>query len=209
MGEKILARLVYRFPLFYNFLVFCITFPILTKRYEIIPKFPGKTLEIGCGTGISTIVLKRKFKDLTCLDFNKYLLKYAKSKERAKNPVLGSGTFLPFKKESFDNIIIPDAFHHIRDHNSLFKECRHVLKNKGTLIIFDPVLIENGTNNLINHFMDGVTWNFSIDGIKKHSQFLSERYSFKINSIKKNKTNIFLHKLNRCDILIQMSKIKI
>lgn len=209
MIETIPARLMYRFPLVYNFCVSFITFPVLTKRYEIIPKLSGKTLEIGCGTGISTLVLKRKFKDLTCLDLNKHFLKYAKNKERVKNPVLGSGTFLPFKKGSFDNVIIPDAFHHIHNHDFLFKECQHVLKNKGNLIIFDPILIKNGKNKLINHFFDGVTWIFCTNGLLNHLKPLLKKYGFKIDLIKKNKTNILMHRFNRYDIVIQMSKIKI
>ena len=46
------------------------------------------------------------------------------------------------KEKNFDLIIIPNLIHHIADHKLLFNKTKKILKKKGKLYIFEPLLRE-------------------------------------------------------------------
>ncbi len=49
---------------------------------------------------------------------------------------------LKIKKKHFDYILIPNLLHHIFDYELLFKNCKKLLKKRGKLYIFEPLLRE-------------------------------------------------------------------
>ncbi len=86
----------------------------------------GETLEVGGGTGnlknylthvTSTDILSMPWLDTTC-----------------------DAQFLPFKDNSFDNIVAIDVLHHIESPVRFFEEAKRVLKNNGKLVLLDPAI---------------------------------------------------------------------
>lgn len=73
-----------------------------------------KLLDIGCGTGISTLMIKESFKvDVTGCDVRNYL---AVKVPFYKIPRNGK---LPFKQNSFDTAMLNDVLHHTKKHEQL------------------------------------------------------------------------------------------
>lgn len=101
---------------------------IYHSYYQKIVRFTktGTTLEIGGGTGnlkqylanvISTDIVKTPMLDATC-----------------------DAHALPFKDESFDNIIAVDALHHFESPIRFFHEAQRILRKGGRIILLDPAI---------------------------------------------------------------------
>ncbi|MCK4521225.1 MAG: class I SAM-dependent methyltransferase [Nanoarchaeota archaeon] len=87
-----------------------------------------KVLDIGCGNGIITKMIRDKFKcDITGTD----ILNYA---EDIKYRQMNNPYILPFGSNSFDFALMIDALHHIEDQKKAIKEALRVA-NK--LLIYD------------------------------------------------------------------------
>lgn len=52
--------------------------------------------------------------------------------------VVASATFLPFRRNSFDLVIILHVIEHIKDDKNALKEIYRVLKEKGTMLLVTP-----------------------------------------------------------------------
>lgn len=110
-----------------------------------IANFTGKKiLDIGCGTGFSTIILVEKgFKTSGC-DISKNMLTLAKKKE-IKNLKLCSVTKLDFKTNEFDGIISISTLQWLKpqEYEMALEEMARVLKSKGIIVIqFYPKIKE-------------------------------------------------------------------
>lgn len=96
----------------------------------------GLVLDIGCGTGKQTLFLANKNVKVIGLDFSNEMIK--KALEKAKNEniydcffIAGSGEFLPFKSNSFNNIIsFFGVLNHMPKYEIAIKEISRVLKGK-------------------------------------------------------------------------------
>jgi len=107
--------------------------PVLKKLYthwykEILQQFKpeGICLEIGGGTGN----FKEFYPNTICTDIvNLPWLDLITTAEK-----------LPFKKHSFDNIILFDVLHHIENPYYFFSEALRVLKTNGRLIMMEPFI---------------------------------------------------------------------
>ncbi|MBU2565669.1 MAG: methyltransferase domain-containing protein [Candidatus Thermoplasmatota archaeon] len=77
------------------------------QEYErrILEYANGKILDIGCGTGRHSLFLQRKGYHVTGMDFSKLAIKVSKMRG-LKNCVLTSAFSLPFKKNSFDTVLL-------------------------------------------------------------------------------------------------------
>ncbi|PIN93090.1 class I SAM-dependent methyltransferase [Candidatus Pacearchaeota archaeon CG10_big_fil_rev_8_21_14_0_10_31_24] len=103
---------------------------------------PNKTvLEIGCGTGNGSRLIKKHFqaKRIYATDLDKRMIDIAK-----KNNKDGSITFevqdatkLKYKNNYFDAVFDLGVIHHIPNWKDCLKELKRVLKPKGQLIIED------------------------------------------------------------------------
>ncbi len=73
-----------------------------------------------------------------------YNKKFVKDDKLIKIPIDKYNSYkkIEIKKNSIDLIIIPNLLHHIFDFESLFKQCKKILKKKGSLYIFEPTLRE-------------------------------------------------------------------
>ncbi len=198
--ESIFSRIIDKSAFLYDLTVFFVHFGARGKRYKLIPRLSGRILEIGCGTGKSSL----NSNEAINIDINPKFLKRGLRKNRLTIPICSSAYHLPFKEKTFDAILVPDTFHHLVFHHKLFRECRRTLKdNKARLCIFDPVKVKKG-NNKLHSTADGITWNFTIKGLYDRIIKLSKTHRFKILSSKITKFKSIIHLSGWCDILFTL-----
>jgi len=118
---------------------------LYTHLIEILKKYISnfedlKLLDVGCGFGYGSFLLKKyyKFKNVTALDFNGNFIKDAKSKFNNVNYIHGSATSLPFKDNSFDLLTNIESLHHYKNNHFYYREAYRVLKKGGYLLMTDP-----------------------------------------------------------------------
>jgi SAM-dependent methyltransferase len=93
--------------------------------------FSGRVLDVGSGSGLLERFLQKEGFDLygwACLDPDHDMLKEGEWKHSFKG-MLGDGNHLPFKPESFDNLVCLDSIHLIRE------DFLWVLKRGGSIMI--------------------------------------------------------------------------
>lgn len=113
----------------------------LFKKINFHFKRNKKMLEIGCGDGLDSEVLRDVYGvEVLATDVYKHEL----IEEREVNFELADVTNLPFKDESFDYVYLLDVLHHIdeeeqsrEEHDKAFKEIYRVLKPEGYAVIVE------------------------------------------------------------------------
>jgi len=106
---------------------------------------PKQILDLGCGTGSSTLMLKKAYKQATVigLDLSPYMLVLAKHKAKQAGLEIqfqhGLAESTDFETASFDLITVSMLLHETptRISQSIIQECFRLLKPKGQLIILD------------------------------------------------------------------------
>lgn len=86
----------------------------------------GPTLEIGCGSGN----FKEYYQDAISMDI-------------AHIPwldIVADGQCLPFRENSFSNIVMIDLIHHIEYPKKMFHEVSRILKKGGRIIAIEPAI---------------------------------------------------------------------
>ncbi len=98
--------------------------------------YPGKTLEIGCGTGRYIISLS-KFHDVIPfgLDISMSMLKIAHLKDLHIYWINGDAHRLPFLSGSFKNVFYAFSYHQLKDPFLSFRESDRVLDKPGRIIV--------------------------------------------------------------------------
>ncbi|MBN1923603.1 MAG: class I SAM-dependent methyltransferase [Nanoarchaeota archaeon] len=97
----------------------------------------SRVLDLGCGTGFSTIVLKEKGFNVTGCDVNEHMLDYAKKK--GLRTVLCDIRSLHFKDEEFDYLISISTIQWVkpREYEDVLREIHRVVKDSA-IIQFYP-----------------------------------------------------------------------
>jgi len=97
-----------------------------------------KILEVGCGVGYGTNFISSDY--TVGLDISKDALIKARKNNRHIHWVLGDGTSLPFKNESFDVVISLQVIEHIPKKKVFpyLNEIKRVLKSGGMFILTTP-----------------------------------------------------------------------
>ncbi len=106
---------------------------------------PRNILDLGCGTGSSTLMLKKAFPQgkVTGLDISPYMLVMAEQKAKQANLVIdwqqGIAEASSFDDESFDLISIAFLFHEtpVEISQAILQECQRLLKPGGQIIVID------------------------------------------------------------------------
>lgn len=97
----------------------------------------GNLMDLGGGTGRVLETFYPEIPLLFLADFSLPMLKAAQQK-RKFNETCCLVEFLPYKDESFDAIIMVDAFHHLVHQQLVVAESLRVLNPGGILIIEEP-----------------------------------------------------------------------
>ncbi len=117
-------------------------------RQKVISKIknqPQRILDLGCGTGSSTLILKQAFPaaEVTGLDVSPYMLLMAEYKAKQANLTIqwqqGLAESTNFPENEFDLISVAFLFHETPVHISqaILQECWRLLKPGGQIIILD------------------------------------------------------------------------
>lgn len=101
---------------------------------EMMPR-DGKILDLGCGDGAYTKeITGNNFVIGSDLGFNDL----SKGREDNSFFVNANAEVLPFKNESFDNVLCIELIEHVKYDLKVFKEISRVLKKDGYLLISTP-----------------------------------------------------------------------
>ncbi len=101
-------------------------------------------MDMGCGSGVFTDILKRKGVNVIGLDLSLRILQCGKS-NYGHDYINGDVEFLPVLDSSLDFILFSGMLHHLPDKNLCAEEAFRVLRPGGVFVAFDP--------NRMNPFM--------------------------------------------------------
>jgi ubiquinone/menaquinone biosynthesis C-methylase UbiE len=100
----------------------------------------GRVLDLGGGTGaLAARLADATGAAVTVLDPTPEMLRYLKPHERVEG-VVGLAERMPFGEDTFDAVVISDAFHHFRDQDGAVREIERVVRPGGAILVleFDP-----------------------------------------------------------------------
>lgn len=102
-----------------------------------LPAPGGRLLDAGGGTGRVAAVLRPFVAQVVVVDVSLAMLGRAAAKD-GLGVVRAPTEWLPFADESFDRIVVVDAFHHFADQQQAVEALWRVLKPTGRLVIEEP-----------------------------------------------------------------------
>lgn len=104
------------------------------------PRSGLSVLDLGGGTGLNDAKLVEKGASVTILDRSEAMLNRARQKNLPIELVRGNAEQMPFEDETFDVVLISDAWHHFDAQKKVAREVRRVLKPLGRVVVveFDP-----------------------------------------------------------------------
>jgi predicted nicotinamide N-methyase len=151
--------------------------------FDIIGK---KTLEVGCGLGLASLMLNQRHADITCTDYHPEVQAFLDV-----NTNLNTGRDIPFiladwavrshSIERFDLIIGSDLLYE-ESHALLLSEfLERFAKAKCEIIIVDP---GRGRLNKFTHLMQSLSFSFSQKKPKEHC-YLASPFKGTINIYKR------------------------
>ncbi|WP_114382062.1 class I SAM-dependent methyltransferase [Paenibacillus prosopidis] len=171
-----LVQLQGRYPLLYELAMYVQNFPIPRNVYKALPPLKGDVLQVGCGTGLlNKYARKNNHIRWINMDPNLNALRLGVKLGRYDSYI---HAFIdkPTKLNDMccDMIVFARSFHHIRNHKKALRECSRLLRYGGTIIIADPVVLEEkiggstGKGYMANSSIDGVIWRFTRETFVNH-----------------------------------------
>ncbi len=95
----------------------------------------GRALDVGCGTGLSTLALRSLAREVAGVDASAAMLAHA-PKDAGPRFCLASAERLPFGGGAFDLLTACQAFHWL-DREKFLAEARRVIRGGGWLVVYD------------------------------------------------------------------------
>lgn len=114
------------------------------KRLTALPA-GSRIIDIGCGSGVFTQLLKEAGYRVVGLDISPKLIERGKNAYPGLELIVGDAEALPFPDGSFDGVLLSGLVHHFPDPRLLAVETYRVLRPGGRFMAFDP--------NRMNPFM--------------------------------------------------------
>jgi len=101
-----------------------------------------KVLDLGCGTGRHTVILKRRGAKVWGIDLSPKMIEIAKSEIKDVDFKIGSVYRLPYKSNFFDIVVAGLVIGYFKNLDKAFKEVYRVLKNNGIFVfsLTNPLL---------------------------------------------------------------------
>jgi SAM-dependent methyltransferase len=112
-----------------------INLPVLL---ELVPAPGGRTLDLACGEGRLSRLLKHQGHQVAGIDASPTMVRFAVSHEAAAPAVLADATRLPFPDETFDLVVAYMCLHDIDDMPQAVTEAARVLRRSGRLCAAIP-----------------------------------------------------------------------
>ncbi|GAB6945341.1 class I SAM-dependent methyltransferase [Vulcanisaeta sp. JCM 14467] len=114
---------------------------VYNELYEVFKdyfdgfKIHSKVLDLGSGTGVWTMLLRRRGYHVVSLDISRASLAKCVRSRRCSDPVQGDAVRLPFKDGYFDAVVAyGSVFNHIVKSEEAFREVSRVLGSGGYLL---------------------------------------------------------------------------
>lgn len=151
----------------------------ISPRDELIKSLPidnnDLVLDLACGTGIvSNLIYQKTNRQVIGLDISSEMISRAKAKYSEDIAKYFVGDFYDFKyEESFNAIVVFDAYPHFTDKNKFIAACRNNLKDKGYLCILHDL----GREELAHHHA-GRVMQYSLDLLSplEEYEYFKEEY---------------------------------
>jgi len=105
----------------------------------------ARVVDLGCGSGAFTHLLRRAGYDCVGLDISGKLVEAGRRKHPGIQFLQGDIEHLPFADASFDGVLLSGVVHHFPDPSRCAAEVFRVLRPQGRFVAFDP--------NRMNPFM--------------------------------------------------------
>ncbi len=107
----------------------------------ILKNIRGICLEVGCGDGIWTSILKDRCKMLVSFDLSEYRVKNVYKTNPSIKFVVCDARRLPFKENIFNTVVALEVIEHLpatKDHIKFLSEVKRVLSPSGRFLISTP-----------------------------------------------------------------------
>jgi SAM-dependent methyltransferase len=105
------------------------------KKFLSLDEPLSRALDVGCGTGLSTVALKEIAREVVGVDAASEMIALADSGPRIEYMV-ASAEKLPFAENEFEMVTLSSAFHWL-DKEKFLKEAARVLRPGGWLVVYD------------------------------------------------------------------------
>ena len=99
-----------------------------------------RILDIGCGKGIITKLIKKELPNISidAIDISKLAIKTAKREAPGINFIVADACKYKTKKNVYDLILLNNIYEHVDNPITLLKNAKKLLKNSGAIIISTP-----------------------------------------------------------------------
>jgi SAM-dependent methyltransferase len=105
------------------------------KQFLSINEPLSRALDVGCGTGLSTVALKEIAREVVGVDASGEMIALAQRDPRIEYLIAGAEK-LPFAEDEFEMVSLSSAFHWL-DKEKFLKEAARVLRSGGWLVVYD------------------------------------------------------------------------
>ena len=103
-------------------------------------KIYHRSLDVGCGTGQSSLALAEWSTDVCAIDASESMLKHASS-HPAVHYMIGEAENLPFTDHQFDLVFVASSLHWF-ERRKFLSEVSRVLRPGGKFLIYDSYIVE-------------------------------------------------------------------
>lgn len=109
----------------------------------ILTYVQGRCLEVGCGDGIWSRILKDNCARLVCLDLSQERVRFTRQNMAGPGAdfIVSDARKMPFKDASFNTIVALEIIEHLpsrKEHDIFLGEIKRLLKTGGVLLISTP-----------------------------------------------------------------------
>jgi ubiquinone/menaquinone biosynthesis C-methylase UbiE len=152
------------------------------QRRLLIESCKGRRiLDIGGGTGRTGNALLQSGYEVTVLDRNESIMRFGQQSYPSLTFIRGDAYSLPFKNDSFDEVILEEIIEHFEDQRRVIEEILRVLRLGGRVILSTP---NKHPFRVYIFFLRLVTFRFDklTEHVKSHTNELTSNQLFQLFS---------------------------